>query len=492
MKKVIFPLALLLVGAPIFAQTVSDVLRYSNLQPGGTARFLGAGGAFGALGAEFGVLSQNPAGLAMFRSDELVLTPSLRFSKTRSTLPGSGNAAIDEDKSNFGFDNFGLVFNTNPRNSRWKTFNVGLGMNRLGNFNQAVFYEGKANGTIMNDFFDDANATFEAGGSEDDLYPFGAGLAWDANALYADNQNRLSYDFLDKPDALLDRTHALGTFGRMNEMTLSFAGNYDEKLMVGATVGVPFVNYRIEGEYKESDPSGLVEYFDDLTYTEYLKTEGVGVNAKFGFIYRVNQMLRLGGAFHTPTFFGMTDRYSNTFTYRFTDGSGPGGGEVFESPEGSADYRLRTPWRAIASSAIVIKKFGFVSADVEWVDYGANSYNLDADAPNTETAQTERDLNNGIQRAFKQTMNVRLGAEMAIQNFRLRGGFNLLGKPRASDDGFNTSFSMGAGIRGEAFYLDLGYRRFLGKGIVQPYFDAPVTATENTNSDVLLTLGFKF
>ena len=34
---------------------------------GGTARFMGAGGAMGALGADFGTLSTNPAGLAMFR-----------------------------------------------------------------------------------------------------------------------------------------------------------------------------------------------------------------------------------------------------------------------------------------------------------------------------------------------------------------------------------------------------------------------------------------
>jgi hypothetical protein len=60
------------------AQSSADVLRYSFLQPGGTARFVGAGGAFGALGAEFGSLSQNPAGIALFRTNELVVLP-LRF-----------------------------------------------------------------------------------------------------------------------------------------------------------------------------------------------------------------------------------------------------------------------------------------------------------------------------------------------------------------------------------------------------------------------------
>ena len=69
MKKLHFLFLGLLFTGPLFAQNASDVLRYSYLQPGGTARSLGAGNAFGALGAEFGAISQNPAGLALFRSN---------------------------------------------------------------------------------------------------------------------------------------------------------------------------------------------------------------------------------------------------------------------------------------------------------------------------------------------------------------------------------------------------------------------------------------
>ena len=90
MKKIyLLPYLFALVAGTVSAQTSDDVLRYSFLQPGGTARFVGAGGSFGALGAEFGALSQNPAGIALFRSNELVVTPSLRFSNVESQLPGS-------------------------------------------------------------------------------------------------------------------------------------------------------------------------------------------------------------------------------------------------------------------------------------------------------------------------------------------------------------------------------------------------------------------
>ena len=44
----------------IDAQTAEDALRYSRLYFGGTSRFTSAGGAFGAVGADFSTLATNP------------------------------------------------------------------------------------------------------------------------------------------------------------------------------------------------------------------------------------------------------------------------------------------------------------------------------------------------------------------------------------------------------------------------------------------------
>jgi long-subunit fatty acid transport protein len=490
MKRYFLSALHLFLPAFIFSQTVNDVIRYSYLQPSGTARYVGAGSALGALGADFGTLSSNPAGLALFRSSELTVTPSLHFSNVEATLPG--NQTINESKSTFGFDNLGLVFNTTPRNSRWKTFNVGLGFNRMNNFNQAIYYYGNAAGTIMNGFFAETNSVFNSGGSEADLNPFGARLAWDANAIYFQNNN-LTYDFEGYENAQIDRSHAVTTFGSMNEMVFSFAGNYNEQLMVGATIGVPFVNYRLEGEYVEEDPggdvAGAVPYFGALTYTDYLRSEGVGINFKMGLIYRINQTFRLGAAFHTPTALSLTDNYSNTFTYDYGDGGGSYEGERQISPDGIFDYKLRTPWRVVTSSAVVIKKYGFISADVEWVDYGANRYDFSS---SNEDEALERELNADIQRTYGSAMNIRVGGELTLEQFRFRAGVNLNGKPDEGESGFNTVFSAGAGIRAEAFFIDLAYRRSAGEGFVSPYEGAPVALTDNVANDVSLTIGFKF
>jgi long-subunit fatty acid transport protein len=463
-----------------FAQNASDALRYAYLQPGGTARSIGAGGAFGALGAEFGAISQNPAGLALFRSNELSLTPSIRFSNTRSGF--SPSSSLEDDKSKFGFDNIGLVFNTTPTGSSWKTFNFGIGYNRQADFNQAIYYEGFANGSIMNKFFND----YRTGVSD----PFGVDLAVAANAVYEDN-GVPSYDFAGNENASVRRTHSIIRSGRMNEMAVSFAGNYQEKLMVGATVGVPFVSYRIEGEYREDDPGDDVNFFDYLAYNEYLRSSGIGINLKLGMTYKVSQALRLGAAFHTPTSLSLTDAYNNSFTYGYTDG---GGARAFtaDSPDGNSDYKLRSPWRASASAAIVIKKMGFLSADVEWVDYAASRFNFTSDIASADNQRYEREVNTAIQRNYQQAMNVRLGGEIVLDEFRLRGGYNLFGKPQDGATGFNSALSAGAGIRGESFFLDLAWRHGRGTGSVLAYAGAPVADSKFKTNDFLLTLGFKF
>jgi len=59
------------------AQTVDDALRYSQIFYSGTSRFSSMGGAFTALGGDLSTLSQNPAGIGLFRSSEVSITPQL-------------------------------------------------------------------------------------------------------------------------------------------------------------------------------------------------------------------------------------------------------------------------------------------------------------------------------------------------------------------------------------------------------------------------------
>ena len=146
-SKTIIAVLFCLAATALYSQNETDALRFSTLEYGGTARSLGAGNSLGALGADYSTLSTNPAGLAAFRSNELVVTPSILFSKTNSLLKGdASNGKAEETKTSFHFDNVGMVFFNRPRDYKWRSANFAIGMNQLANYAQTTFYEGRSKG----------------------------------------------------------------------------------------------------------------------------------------------------------------------------------------------------------------------------------------------------------------------------------------------------------------------------------------------------------
>ncbi len=485
------------------AQNVGDALRYSRFDNYGTARTTAVGGAFTALGADFGAISLNPAGLAMFRSDEFMFTPNFQPGTTNATLDVPGAAKTHDSATRFRFSNVGAVFNRTRRDTsaKWRTINVALGYNQLGHFNQNTYYEGKANGSILNGWYDSAAPFLSGGGNPDELYALGEGLAYKAGAIYFQD-NLPSYDFINTPDATTARTHSVNTRGSHGEMTFALAGNYRDRLMLGASIGIPTVRYTQDAVYTETDPGGGYEgnvaYFDKLTYTDYVRTNGIGFNAKLGATYRVNQMLRLGAAFHSPSFMNMTDNFNAGLVYAYQDQTTSGTlANYSNNEEVSAnpfEYSLRTPWRSTFGGAFLFKKYGFISADVDYTDYASARFDLTKDNNDAGTRAFERDLNNQIVRELQPALNYRIGAEVVLDIFRLRAGYNLIGKPRRDQDGFDNAISLGAGIRQSRYYLDLAFRSRNASGSVSPYAanDAPKGITDTRYNDVMLTVGFKF
>ena len=100
MKKKVF--ALLLCGLPLMinAQDAFDVLQMSQTELRGTSRFQSMAGAFGALGGDLSVLTQNPGGIGVYRSSDLGITLSLDFNSTK--------AGVDKmNQTNFNVNNVG-------------------------------------------------------------------------------------------------------------------------------------------------------------------------------------------------------------------------------------------------------------------------------------------------------------------------------------------------------------------------------------------------
>ena len=428
------------------AQTAYDALRFSFYSdPGGTARTVGIGGGIGALGADFSTLSTNPAGLASFRRSEFTFSPEIYALNTKSLLIGKeDNQLIPEDRNGLNISNVGFVIASRPSQSSWKTINFGIGLNRIASFSQTLYFSGTSPGSITDRFLEKAE-----GLDASELDGFEEGLAWDVGAIFPDQTVPGVYfsDFFEGEE--VDKKQIVQTRGSISEMVFSLAANYEEKLQLGATVGVPFLSFTEDKTYSETDEENRNEIFNELQYQEYVRLNATGINLKLGMIYKPIHAIRIGAAVHTPTGFSFEDSYSTSMSYDYN----LNGNNRYEadSPEGFYEYRLRTPWRVIGSTGVIVKKKGFLTAEVEWADYGNAAFNFNQ-ATNTDDKDYERALNREISSNYESAFIARLGGEVALDIFRIRAGYNFINSPFAGESYSRNTWSAGFGVREKGFF----------------------------------------
>ncbi len=474
------------------AQNISDVVRWSTTDPTGTARTLGVGSAFGAMGGDFSVININPAGIADFRISEFTFTPSLRTSSTESFFKSASSNISFNKKSSLGLDNIGFVIASNPGTS-FTSSNFAIGYSRISDLQRNITIAGKTKGSITTYFAEQAN-----GLKEDELDDFITFPAYNTGAIFDfDGDNYYETDFAE-PDLPVMKAQEIIQTGGVNELALGWAGEYQHKLNMGISIGVPFSSFEESKVYTEDDPNDEIATFRSLEYTERLNTSGVGFNFKAGFTYKITRAIRLGGSFHSPTWNRFTDNYNTSMVYSFNDGTNQS--FTKDSPEGTFEYRITTPWRAIGSVGTIYRigeVVGFVNADIEHLDYTNANYNGTAYSNTPDERRYTNQVNREVRERLGTATNIRLGTEMGYKNLRLRVGYSWEESAFNADDFYNNKVSFGAGFRGDRFFIDLGIRLSEHTEGYNPYVVLdenlnPLANISTNRTRGALTLGFKF
>lgn len=479
MKNIILTFGLALgFSTLINAQTEVDALRYSYIGFGGTAKSVGVGGAYGALGADASVLSINPAGIGLYKKSDINFSANILKAGTESSYLGTTR---EDMKYNFNFCNFSLIgtYNLKPEKSNgWTSVNFGFGSNRLANFHNRIDMGGRnMTNSLANQYVNLAN-----GNNFDNLDNFGTALAWNTYLIDTIPGTTNQYNSLI-PSGNTSQRKSIETKGGINETYLSMGGNYNEKFYIGGTLGFPSIRYVQESTYTETDDLDTIANFKNFTQRDYLKTTGNGVNFKLGIIYRPTDWVRIGAAIHTPTFYTLHDEYNTEITTNFDNKAN----ENSKSPDGSYDYELTTPTKAVASVAFIIGKHGFISADYEFMDYAESRLN--------STHDKFFAANDAIKQKYTSQSNLRLGGELNLKPFALRVGYALYGSPYKSgiNDASRTSYTCGFGYRDKDFYLDFAYVFTQSKDDYYMYTIVP-EASKNTfkSNGIVATVGLRF
>lgn len=467
MKKIaLFPILLMFIVTFSPAQTASDALRFSQITYGGTARFLGTAGAFGAIGADISTLATNPAGIGLYRSSEVTFSPSLYLNFNTANYLGTKS---ERNNVNFGFNNIGVVFNfynaKKNTSKGLKSLNFGIGINRQNDFNERVDIQGyNHSSSMLNAFTNTLNEGSDINPNEVSYYyPFDIGLAYDCQLIYYDSL--LGKYQNDMPNGGVFQSQQFHNYGSMNELDLSFGGNISDQLFFGLTIGIPTIRFYHASRYYEEDTGDSIPFFQSFLFDYNYSSQGTGVNVKFGLIYRPANWLRIGGAIHTPTWYpSMVDYYSSSMNASYDSALFPPGfrSPVFYSPSGTYNYQMMTPFRAFGSVAFFIGKYGFISGEYEYIDYNQARFKASND-PFT-------DVNSEIKNSYKSPVNIKIGTEWRIYNFKLRGGFAYVGgADYAGDNGTRYTISGGMGYYNKRFFVDIAYQWSKHESRYYPY-----------------------
>lgn len=524
MKKYLLFIALSVAGASTaLSQSAFDAYRLSRQDLRGTARFMSMGGAFGALGGDLSTLSQNPAGIGVYRSHEIGFTLDLDMQHA-----SSGQDAINQTK--FLLNNIGGVATWKLGSSVFPNLNLGFTYNKAVSFNRR--YKGSVRNLAnsMTNYIAAMTNSEEATvadlttvkGSYDPYNP-------NDNGYIPQWLSVLAYDsYLISPTGDPDRptwagqwtgsTRGSGSFnveerGHVDEYNISLGGNISNVVYWGMDFGIIDIDYSMKSIWGENlagasvgnDDGAIVPNTTSKWNLHNLyKASGNGFNYKLGIIVKPIQELRFGFAFHTPTWYNISESYIARVNYNYGNGVKPYFAETNGGVPGSSEYDLRTPWRLIASVAGVVGSKFILSLDYEWAayntmhfsdsdgDYYYSDYDpydpydpyypyyskkslpmKKSDSLDDSYTLTNRDIKD----YYRSQHTLRIGAEYRVTpQVSLRAGYSFVSSPvkatvRHNDisvftagtdpsytlDNVTNYVTCGIGYRIKKFYIDLAY-----------------------------------
>ncbi len=487
MKKLFIITALILFNFSVFAQTADDALRFSQNFYESTARSMAMGGAFGALGADLSTAATNPAGMGLFRTDYYSISPEINIRNTSSSY----NSTLSTDsKSIFNLSSFGYVnaIRLGPESGKsWKFMQFSFGMNRLNNFNTSLDMQGaNSKNSRLDVYLENADGVNyeDIANDKNKAYSFDLNPAWQ---LYLIDTVPGYHDWYYSPVPFggTFQRERLQTKGSINEWYFSFSANYNNFLFLGATIGIDALSYSSTSSYSENDVADTIPYFKSWKFNQNLETKGSGMNIKIGLIIQPVKWLRVGVAYHSPTwYFNMRDSwYTTTFAnLGWTNGN-------TSSPTGNYQYQLNTPMKFLADAGLIIANRGSISFEYEYLNYAKAKFKSSNYNYLTE--------NGNIQKYFHSTNNFRLGTEWRLGITDIRAGYAVYGSPYARNlnDGMRQSFSGGLGVHISRLTIDVAY--VYSKMNKDYYFygtnDIVVNPSRNTfqNHSVVLSFGYR-
>jgi hypothetical protein len=423
------------------AQSVENIMDLTTPQVHGTARFVGLGGAFSALGNDLSAIHANPAGIGVFRRNHFGLSLGIDVHNTNATY-GQTNFDIGSELL---FENVGFVRRFSPSTNSKNSYAIGMTYTKKADFYQTLSTENvNRGGDILADYW----LASASGYTDDELLDRGLFEEYAAFQTYildyADTSSNLIGRGNYTKDGTINQENQITKFGRTNEFALTVGGNYSERFQWGVSLNVPTTNITTQNTFTES---GFDASSDLSTHSIYREEffSATGLNVNLGVIIKATQWLRLAASYQTPTAYRFANNYSVTSNSAFNNGDAYDW-EVVSDNVGS----MTLPGVFRAGFATIFGKYGLISLDYETsgpqnTRFAGNDYDFD-----------EQNVSSLLQRVN----TLRGGLELRAQQYFVRAGFMTSSNPLNGNSGYyqhNSAYTTGVGVRNKYYAFDIGF-----------------------------------
>lgn len=468
MLKIYYTIASLLFGI-LFStgQNLNDVYQFSRSTFNGSARYIAMGGAFQALGGDISGMLSNPAGGAVFLNSEIGATLLLDNKNTESSYNGSIVSMTGNESNIFGLGQIGAVFTGQGRwyNKYAGSLSFGLVYTANTYYKNNYVVSGQNTTGIDTYFLNYANGNIELGDIEvefieeiPDRYTqlgeeigFGAQQAFlGYQSFFLDPQNpdnaaNLLYisplsDFDIVP---VEQRFVYNISGLHHRVSGNMSFHIDNTLFFGINGNIDRISYRqtdvlTETGYPQESPFTKYEFGNEFT------TVGNGWSVQLGAIYRLDENVRIGLTYDSPTYIEFEDKFS----------------QYVENHNLLSDNELVLPivpdvlniyppyWMKIAAKYSGGLAFVFGQSGLLSVDYSLqplqNSNLFESLADGYEYLEN---INNRIKNYFQTVSSLRFGGEYNFDRFSIRGGYYRESSPFIDISKNTEGFTGGLGVK---------------------------------------------
>lgn len=429
-----------------YSQTAIDAFQLSHSDLRGTARYMSMGGAFGALGGDLSTLNNNPGGIGLYRKSELGVTLNIEASSIKSA---TSIMTQSTSQTKVSVPNFGYVGAAWLGNDVMPYFTWGVSYGRIVNMNRRYKGQARMNGSLYNyvaQYSDgytsnqlSAEGTDNGGYSSPDYIPWLSILSYNGMAINpigstSQYQGPWQNDMVDSNNNRVPSSTGISEFdvdehGYVDEYAIDFGGNIMNTVYWGMGFGITDIELTQNARYSENiknavimDPTAELGELEignaNTTLSNYKHIDGTGFNFKLGVIVRPINALRIGFAFHTPTYYNINQSSGADLNYDYTFFNPAGYNRNYSgTPNDYRSWKLRTPWRMQVSAAGIIGTSGIISMEYEYRPY--QNMNLRSDYGDELT-----NYNQDIKTYYKAANILRFGAEYRIlPQLSIRAGY---------------------------------------------------------------------